>query len=316
MGILSPMVNADLQNFIARCEAAFPHDFSEASLSRQREMYRQYSRVGEGPRPVNVAVSDGGILAEGYEIPIRVFRSHGDGAQPCVIYLHGGGWVFGDLDSHDGITCDLALKANVVVIAVDYRRAPENPFPAALDDSYRVVCEVAENHDHYHIDPSRIALAGDSAGGNLSAAVSLRARDEGGPILAAQILVYPALCADFSLPAYRDEANAPLLSSEEMRYYIDCYLPDEAQRQHPYAAPLLADSYSNLPPAWIVAAEHDPLCDDAKAYAQHLSAVGIPVELWVAPGLVHGFLRARHMSASAAVAFDRLCDAVQRLVSE
>jgi acetyl esterase len=310
------MVNADLHNFIARCETTLSHDFDKAPLARQREMYRQYSLVGEGPRPAEVAVSDEKVLAEGYEIPIRVFRPNGERAQPCVIYFHGGGWVFGDLDSHDGITCDLALKANVVVIAVDYRRAPENPFPAALDDSYRVVCAVAQNHEHYDIDPSQVALVGDSAGGNLSAAVSLRARDEGGPELAAQILVYPALCADFSLPAYREEANAPLLSSKEMRYYIDCYLPEEAHRQHPYAAPLLADSYAGLPVAWIVAAEHDPLRDDAQAYAEHLGAAGIPVEIWVAPGLVHGFLRARNISASAAVAFDRLCDAVQRLVSE
>ncbi len=200
------------------------------------------------------------------------------------------------------------------MVAVDYRLAPEHPFPAAFEDCVAVLDFVAAEAARLGIDPARLGVGGDSAGGNLSAALCLRARDLGGPALAAQIHIYPDLGLRHDPGPGPNGGDSPLLSDEECRFYDDAYLGPSATTSDPYAAPLLARDYGGLPPALILAAGHDPLRADAEVYAARLRAAGGQAELLLASGLVHGWLRARHHCAEAAQAFAALCDGTARLL--
>jgi acetyl esterase len=310
-------LDAGLREFVRRTDAVFPPDYLDQPLARQREMYRDLCREFDRPRPPGLAVDDRAVSAGAHEVPIRVYRPEGPARQACLVYLHGGGWVLGDLDSHDGIAAELAATAGLTVVAVDYRLAPEHPYPAALEDCARVLDALAMRPEAYEIDPARLGVGGDSAGGNLAAALCLRARDRGGPALRAQILIYPGLGLGMTEEGCQPgAADAPLLSNDEIAYYARAYLGPSGKTGDPYAAPLLAEDFSGLPPAYVQAVEYDPLRDDAEAYAARLSAAGVPAELEVAPGMVHGCLRARFISDAAGRAFDHLCAATRRLLAE
>ena len=320
----------DVADFIRRSAAVFPPDSQRYSVAEQRAMYRELCRVFAAPRPSGVTVTDARVPAAGREIPIRVYRpegqgqGQGQGTGAGLLYLHGGGYVLGDLDSHDAITAELAANAGVVLVAVDYRLAPEHPFPAAFEDCAAVLDTLVHEAARYGIDPARLGVGGDSAGGNLAAALALRARDlgslrareSGGPAIAAQILIYPGLGLrhDPSAELGPMAGDSPLLSRDEIHFYDRAYLGPTATTTDPYAAPLLARDYAGLPPAEIFAAARDPLCADARVYARRLGEAGGAAELHVAPGLVHGWLRARHDCAEAAEAFAALCAATERLL--
>ncbi len=308
-----------LAEFIRRSEAVFPPHSERHGLAEQRAMYHELCRVFAAPRPLGVAVSDECVPAEGREIPIRVYRPEADEEGAGLLFLHGGGYILGDLDSHDSILAELTARARVTVVSVDYRLAPEHPYPAAFEDGAAALDFVAHEAERFGIDPARLGVGGDSAGGNLAAALALRSRARGGPALAAQILI----CPDLGLrhdPDAPDAQNAPggaeaaLLSEDEIRYYDRAYLGLDAATRDPYAAPLLTRDYAGLPPALIMAAGQDPLRADAEVYAARLGAAGGQAELKVAPGLVHGWLRARHHCAEAARAFAALCVGTARLL--
>ena len=211
------------------------------------------------------------------------------GALPLVVWLHGGGWVTGDLDSHDATCRALANTSGCKIIALDYRLAPEHKFPAGLNDCYAALQWFAARGEAIGIDPRRIAVAGDSAGGNLAAAVALMARDRGGPALAFQLLVYPVTHHAFDTPSYREYGNGYLLTAEGMRWNWNHYLPDAAAGLHPLASPLLAPDLRGLPPALVVVAECDPLRDESEAYAKRLADAGVPVECRRHDGMLHAF---------------------------
>ncbi len=297
----------DLAEFIRREAAVFPPDSVRYSVAEQRAMYAELFRVFAAPRPPGLAVTGERVAAEGREIPIRVYRPEGLGTQACLLYLHGGSYIMGDLDSHDGVTAELAATAGVTVVAVDYRLAPEHPFPAAFEDCAAVLDVLAHQAARLGIDPARLGVGGDSGGGNLSAALCLRARDLGGPAIAAQIHIYPDLGLRHDPGSGPMGGDSPLLLDEECRFYDDAYLGPSATTSDPCAAPLLTRDYAGLPPALIMAAGHDKLCADAEVYAARLGAAGGQAELQLAPGLVHGWLRARHHCAEAAQAFTALC---------
>lgn len=226
------------------------------------------------------------------DIPLRIYRGAGTadaGDIPVHVYYHGGGWVLGDLDTHDWVCRKLANTAQCAVVAVDYRMAPEHVFPAAYDDAYAAMQWVIAHAQALKFDTSRVSVGGDSAGGNLAAAVALGARDTGIK-LCAQILVYPVTDCSMSGDYYGRFTKDLMLTDETMRWFIDLYVPDKAQRKDWRASPLLASSLKGLPPALVLLAGFDPLHAEGDAYAKRLKAEGVRVIEKLYPGQIHGFV--------------------------
>jgi len=234
-------------------------------------------------------VQDLKIKGPGAEIPIRLYTPNVRKPAPALIYFHGGGWVIGDLDSHDHVCRSLANKVPCVVASIDYRLAPEAKFPAAVEDSYAATEWVAANAAELGIDADRIAVGGDSAGGNLAAVVSHLARDRQGPKLTHQLLIYPGTDMRMSAPSIEENAEGPLLTKASMIWFIDHYLSGEEDKLNPLASPLLASDLSNLPPAFVLTAECDPLRDEGEDYGRKMQASGVPVEIKRYAGMPHGF---------------------------
>ncbi|WP_396916497.1 alpha/beta hydrolase [Mycolicibacterium sp.] len=208
---------------------------------------------------------------------------------PLLVFAHGGGFVFCDLDTHDDLCRSLANHVGAVVVSVDYRLAPESRWPTAAEDVYVALCWTAGQAEELGGDASRIVIAGDSAGGNLAAVTALLARDRGGPDIACQALLYPVIAADFTTESYRRFGTGFYNTAAAMQWYWDQYVPDPAERTHPYASPLHAD-LSGLPPAVVVTAGLDPLRSEGGRYAESLSAAGVPVVHRCYPGAIHGFM--------------------------
>ena len=230
---------------------------------------------------------------DGTDLPLRTYRPSGVGERPpVVVYLHGGGWTIGSVDTHDEPCRALAAGTGAVVVSVDYRLAPEHPFPAAVHDAYAAVFFVADNADDLGVDAGRLVVAGDSAGGNLSAAVSLMARDRSGPTIALQVLVYPAVDFDYDSgrwPSLQENATGYFLHLETMRWFADCYGGAERLAGDPLAAPIRAADHAGLPPAHVFVAGFDPLRDEGLAYAEVLRDAGVPVTVCCHDGQVHGY---------------------------
>jgi acetyl esterase len=239
------------------------------------------------PQPV-AEVRDQTIPGPAGDIPVRIYRPDGSGL-PILVYAHGGGFVFCDLDSHDGLCREIANSIPAVVVSVAYRLAPEHRWPAAADDFYAATQWAADNASSLGGDAGRVAVGGDSAGGNLAAVTALMARDRGGPTLAAQLLLYPVLAADFDTKSYRLFGRGYYNPRPAMQWYWDQYVPTKADRVHPYATPLNAELH-DLPPAVLVIAGHDPLRDEALAYAAELEAAGVRVVRAQFDGAIHGFM--------------------------
>jgi len=233
------------------------------------------------------------IPGPGGELAIRVVTPEGAGGDPLpvVAYYHGGGWVAGDLDSHESVCRALANAAGAIVVSVDYRLAPENPFPAAAEDAHAAAAWLAANAAKIGGDPARLAVCGDSAGGNLAAVASLMARDRGGPSIALQVLAYPIVDFDLESESYGLFAEGFHLTRAEMAWFWNQYAPRVEDRSHPYASPMRAEDLSGLPPALVITAGHDVLRDEGESYARRLRDSGIAVKLSRYEGMIHGFLR-------------------------
>lgn len=225
------------------------------------------------------------------EVPIRIYLPAAAAPSPVLMYFHGGCWVLCNLDTHDIICRALANRGGCVVVSVDYRLAPEHPYPAGLDDCWAATQWAAENPLRLNGKPNVLGVAGDSAGGNLAAAVALRARDYGGLQLAHQLLIYPITDAiRFDTPSYEAWGALPFITRQMMEWTVGLYTPDPAVRDHPYVSPLHADDLRNLPPAHVITAECDILCDQGDAYAARLLEDGVEVRHQRFEGLPHGFL--------------------------
>jgi acetyl esterase len=222
-------------------------------------------------------------------LPVRIYTPAGSGPFPVLVFFHGGGWVIGDLETQDGPCRKLANGADCVVVSVNYRLAPEHKFPAAAADAYAATQWVAANAASINADAARIAVGGDSAGGNLTAVTAQMARDRGGPGLVFQLLIYPVTDGACDTASYRDNADGCLLTKEMMLWFWNHYVRNAADRQDPMAAPLRAPSLQGLPPALVQTAEFDPLRDEGEAYAARLKEAGVPVQLTRYNGMIHGF---------------------------
>ena len=258
-----------------------------------------------GPVARGVELTDATATGAAGDVPIRVYRPRGHtGPLPLVLNFHGGGWVLGSLDSADWLCSTVAAQLPAVVVSVDYRLAPGARFPAAAEDCYAALADVAGRAAALGADPDRIAVMGDSAGGNLAAVVALMARDRGGPVIGFQGLLYPATDLTMASPSIAENAHAPVLTRDDMVAFRAHYLGDQDPTA-PYASPLLAADHTGLPPALVQVAEHDPLRDDGLRYADVLRAAGVPVRVTQYVGMPHGYL-----------SFPRLCRASGQAVAE
>lgn len=277
---------------------AAPLDMSAVAPDDMRALYRQLSQA-EGPEVG--AVEDRVLEGPGGDLPVRVYRPEGDGPAPVLVWYHGGGWVIGEVETSDATARTLCARAGAVVVSVEYRLAPEHPYPAAPDDAWAALRWVAEHASELGGDPDRLAVGGDSAGGNLAALVALRARDEGGPALRHQLLVYP--CTDLRMPHPSIDENGEgyFLTKATMEWFTDHYLgPDRSHGDpaDPTVSPAAAD-LAGVAPAQVLTAEYDPLRDDGDAYAAALAAAGVPVHHAPHEGLVHGFFGMGTLSPQA-----------------
>lgn len=287
------------------------------TIEEMRAGWNAYAAKMRHPYPDGMAVEDRHVDGKGGPIPVRVYRPAGAPANaPCVLYFHGGGFMKGDLDSSDCSAWGLAEETGAVTVSVDYRLAPENTYPAAFDDCYSVLAHVAANPADYGADPAKIAVCGDSAGGNLAAAVALAARDRSGPALAGQMLIYPCLTDVLQDGSYRTHAITPGLTTDSMKTYWEWYLGDgNVPNGDPYAVPLKAEQLAGLPPTCVHVAEIDPLFDDGRIYAERLEAEGVPTEYRCARGMLHGFLRARLLGPDSGAEFSAICEFLKRCLT-
>jgi acetyl esterase/lipase len=220
---------------------------------------------------------------------VRVYTPQGGGPFPLLVYFHGGGWVLGGLDTHDGVCRQLAHGAGATVMSVDYRLAPEHPYPAAVDDCYAAVAWAGKHGGQIGGDPGRIAIAGDSAGGHLTCVTALRARDEGGPHLVFQIPIYPVTDRALDKPSYVENAKGYLLETDAMHWFWGHFLPPGTDEAQPYVSPLRAKDLRGLAPALVITAEFDPLRDEGELYAKRLQDAGVATTLRRFDGMIHGF---------------------------
>lgn len=223
------------------------------------------------------------------------FRGH-----RIIVYYHGGGFLQGNLDTHDNVCRSLAKKSKSIVFSVDYRLAPENPYPAAIEDAYTSLVWAHQNAKSIGGDPNKIIVAGDSAGGNLAAVVTHMSRDRNGPKIALQVLMYPAvdLASEKMTESYEKFGHGFFLTEERMRRLRSFYIPNPQNRREPYASPLLAKNFKNLPPAVIIGAKFDPLRDQGIAYAEKLKKAGVPVHYYIYKDVIHGFVNMGFLSQS------------------
>jgi acetyl esterase len=260
--------------------------------SSPREARRIYNSAPDfsGPREPVAAVEDTVIAGPGGDLGIRIYSPGSPTPVPALVYFHGGGWVMGSIDAVDAPLRALTNRAGCLVCSVDYRLAPEHRFPAAFDDARAAFGWVVNHAASVGADASRVAVGGDSAGGNLAAAIALAERD-GGPRVSAQVLIYPVLDHDFDRPSYLANAEGFGMTRDSMKWYWDHYVPDTNRRSDPLASPLRAPDLTGLPPALIVTAEHDVLRDEGEAYAARLRDAGVSVTLSRYEGMMHGFWR-------------------------
>lgn len=302
-----------ISEFIDRCNKVMPPNFYTLSIDQQRDMYLGLTKEFSYEIPLGVLVTNDTVYHEGQKLPIRVYRPQHKKGRGLLIYIRGGGFVVGSLETHNTVVAELCEKSGLVTIAPDFRMSPEHPFPAALEDCYGMLCGVVQDAQRLDIDPNRIVISGDSSGANMAVAISMMSRDRGGPKLRGQALISPVL--DFT--RWRQGgADAPLLTGGEMEYYTACYAPEPEQVKHAYVSPLISGTFDDLPPAYIMGAEMDSLLIDSQEYTRLLREQGIPVKLVVEPGLVHSAVRARGLSPQVADAWERFCHHAALLAGE
>jgi acetyl esterase len=311
---LDPQAKAVLER-VAR--ANLP-PYPQLGAAAARELYRETRGALAAPPPEVDSVADLHASGPAGDIRVRLYRPRGAadaGPLPALVYFHGGGWTIGDLDTHDVVCRTLADLARSAVVSVDYRLAPEHKFPAAVDDAVAATRWVAREAGRLGIDARRIAVGGDSAGGNLAAVVALATRDEGGPPLAMQTLIYPATDMAADTASHRRYAEGHLLTRDAILWFKGNYLRDAADEADWRASPLQAADLSRLPPAYVITAGFDPLVEEGRAYADRLAAAGVPVTYECFEGMIHGFVTMGGAIAAAHHALTRCAQGLRAAFS-
>ena len=299
------LIDAETWAFIERTNSYYPPDTIDYTIAQQREIYDRMCREFFAGYPEGVAVETSAIATPTHDIPIRIYRSAPQAAA-TVLYFHGGGFILGGLDSHDDVCAELCARTGYEVVSVDYRLAPEHLHPAAFDDVMSAFEWATANRDH------PIVLCGDSAGGNLAAAVSHATRGhQRKPI--GQVLIYPGLGGDRSRGYYVTHAEAPMLTVRDLEFYKNIRTGGVDRTGDITLSPLADGDFANLPPTVLITAECDPLSSDGEAYRARVAAAGGRAYWFEEPGLVHGYLRARHTVGRARASFTRIVDAVAAL---
>lgn len=284
--------------------------YGGSTIPEQRAAWSAYTAALAAARPPSLRVEDRVLPTESHKVPVRIYR-HRDtaGRDACILYMHGGGFMKGDLDSSDPVAWGFCHLTGAIVVSIDYRLTPEHPFPAAFDDCRRVLAHIAADPRGFGIDPARIALVGDSAGGHLAASLCIAARDHGGPAIAAQALIYPCLGSDLTAPSFIENATGWGLTTSAMEAYMTMLLPAGWRSEtSPHARPALSADLAGLPPALIHTAGLDPLRDEGRDFAARLARAGTDVTYREARGMIHGFMRARFTGAAARAEYAAICD--------
>ncbi len=300
------MIDPSLQPYLDHWTAAWRHVPQDASPAVRRQMLETLAAEARKPLPAGVSSEVVVVPAQPRPVRVRVFRPTGP-ARPALVYMHGGGWMQGSPETHDEIAAAIADKAGHVVASVDYALAPENPFPAAVDDCAAVLGWIFDNAATVGVDARAISVGGDSAGANLAAALTLMFRGTARTIHS-QMLFYPPVDFSHDRPSIVENADGPIITARSLPDVAALYVPNPADRSNPLAAPMLAQSHAALPPAFIAVAEHDPLRDEGRDYARALSAAGVEVVLHEGRGLFHGYLRAMSLAPIAREPLDTACD--------
>ncbi|UYO42229.1 alpha/beta hydrolase [Rhodopseudomonas palustris] len=290
----------------------------ETLTADEARAYYSAARLVSNPDPAEMAsVRSIAIPGPAGDIPARLYTPNklrqDEGLAPALVFFHGGGWVIGDLETHDVVCRGIAQDGELLVISVDYRLAPEHKFPAAVDDAIAATRWIADNAKKLGIDPEQLSVGGDSAGGNLSAVVALHARDHGGPLLAGQVLIYPA--TDFSMrhPSHSEPETSVLLTHSVIRWFRDHYLSRAQDADDWRASPARAETLAGLPPAFVITAGADPLRDEGDEYARRLVDAGVPVVHRTYPGQFHGFFTMGKLLPQANVAVREIGDWLKAL---
>jgi acetyl esterase len=311
-------VDPAIQGMLALLESMGNRSLASGTAAEARAGFRLLTVDLRRPETIVPVASTEDVTVPGAagDLEARVYRPEAGGALPTILFIHGGGFVIGDIDTHDNQCRILCREVEAVVVSVGYRLAPEAPFPAAVDDAFAATGWVAEHVDELGGDPARLAVAGDSAGGNLAAVVARLARDAGGPPLAAQLLIYPGtdFREDGDYPSREENAEGYFLTLEDMIWFREQYAA-RSDPTDPRLSPLLADDLSRLPPAVIVTGQYDPLRDEGEAYARALEAAGVHVVYRRYDGMIHGFFDLYALSPAAAEAVRETCAELRGLLS-
>lgn len=281
-------LHAQVKGFLDMLVAAKAPAFHQLPVADSRKAFSSLIAMLPPSTATIAGTRDLRIPGPAGELPIRIYTPVGQGPFPIVMHFHGGGFVIGDLEIYDSTCREICAGADAIVVAVDYRLAPEHPFPAAPDDCLAATRWAAAHAAEFHGDSNRIVVGGDSAGGNLAAVTALRLRDEGGPKLRGQLLIYPVTDAA-DTESMRVNAEGYLLTRADMQWFVGHYVKDPAALSSPHLLPLHAPSLAGLPPAFLITAEFDPLRDEGEAYAAALSKAGVPVEFKRYDGAIHAF---------------------------
>lgn len=288
-----PALDPEVEKLLALIHSLGRPPFEKLTPEEARTAYAGSWDFMQPPAEQVASTNDTAITGKGGALPLRIYRGAGTApgeVLPCMVYLHGGGWVIGNLESHDRLCRRIANLGHLCVVAVDYRLAPEHRFPAAIDDAVSALQWVAENAASLAISPTRIGIGGDSAGGNLAAVLALMGRDGTAPRTMFQALIYPVVDLTAVSGSYQRITSGVPLTAATMHYFIDHYTPEERDRTDWRASPLLAPSLAGTPPALVVTVAHDPLCDEGRAYAARLEEEGVRVTALHLSDHLHGLL--------------------------